>query len=179
MKIQKPLFSILLLLASWLLLTKNAPADVLTADDGSYTIQAPYALQSSVTSVDTVTGPVTMHALSGTDGRTSQCSVGYGDYPPDPGWSNPGRQQAALEAIPNGEAKILNGTVVSDNAITYGNYPGRDITIYYTAGGIEGIARGHIFLVNNRLYAMWFQVMKSAEDDDAISSFFNSFSLKS
>ena len=42
----------------------------------------------------------------------------------------------------------------------------------------SNISASDIFLVNNRLYQMWFQVMKSAEDDDAISAFLSSFTLK-
>ena len=74
----------------------------------------------------------------------------------------------------------VKGTLVSEKSISLGRYPGRDVKISGSNGGVEFLAHVKFYDVNKRVYIIQFIVSKANDTPEAApkaTKFFDSFKV--
>ncbi len=154
---------------------KEEPKPVsFSSKEGKFTITLPGQPASKTSKVVTSAGEVEAYLFL-VDRKTHAYLVSYNDYKaatvdPDP--------EKVLSQVVEATAKNLKGQVNKDEKITLGakKYPGRDVLI--ALPGKQGLYRGRVYLVGNRLYQV---VVIGPEDlvkNAAVDAYFGSFKLE-
>lgn len=79
----------------------------------------------------------------------------------------------------DGMLKAVNGTLISERAISLGGYGGLDVTIAMQSGGIDYIGRVRFYQVDRRIYLIEAIIPKSAfsQSDAVVAKFLDSFQV--
>lgn len=146
-----------------------------TSPEGRFAVLLPHEPKLEKTSA-TEANPITNY-------RYSALASGYGficEY-----FDAPSTGEDAQKFLDNTRDGIVSGasaTLVGEQKISLNRYPGRELTLAFTAKeNAEITARTRIYLVGKRLYSLTFLHVKSMEAVRAANfgkKFFSSFELK-
>ncbi len=98
--------------------------------------------------------------------------IGYFDYTETMNFSLDGARDGMIEAV--------KGTLLAENSISLGGYPGRELRILAKdTGGTEYLTHARYYDINRRVYVVQFIIPKSAEAESAAkaSKYFDSFQV--
>jgi hypothetical protein len=119
-----------------------------TSPDGSFTIALPGDPIEKKETTKTAAGNMDMHLFT-LDLRNISYAVIYTDFPPA-FLQMPNAAEKLLEGGRNGAVAQVKGRLVSDQPISIGRHPGRELQIECSQGTI--LAR--IYIIDGRLYQM-------------------------
>lgn len=164
----------LLLITSVLLATCNpGPApQVFQSEQGNFSAQVPAGLTLAESSL-----PVNQLTIHSFDGRLGE--TGYGIFYYDlPGEATDQKSQtAALDGARDGWLQFMHGRLESEQQITLGKFPGREITVAAQADSGALTIKARYYLVRSRIY----QITVSVPADHSIGlqadTFLKSFAL--
>lgn len=148
---------------------------VLAPDNSGFRVEFPGTPQEVHQEIPTDIGPVhaTMYQLEMNGGSLAYL-VAFNDYPAE--LIAQSSAEAMLNGARDGAVGNVSGSLVSEERIQIGEFPGRDIVVDVPAQGAK--TRARIFLVRNRLYQT---VVAGTSTDDLTNAnamhFFQSFQL--
>lgn len=99
-------------------------------------------------------------------------ALSYFDYTPSMAFS--------LDKGRDGMVSAVNGTLLSEEAISLGGYPGREIKVAAKSKEIDLLIRARFYNVGNRVYVLQHMVTKasdSAATAEKAAKFFDSFKV--
>lgn len=119
---------------------------------GNFRAAFPAQPQESVQTIDSEYGPIPYTTLMAeVEGGQVAFGVAYHDYPAT---LQPTDPQTLLDAGRDGARQNLQGTIVSEIAISWHGHPGREFTILGEAQGQKLFYHSRLFLVGQRLYQL-------------------------
>jgi hypothetical protein len=86
-----------------------------------------------------------------------------------------GATEEFLDGAQTGLVQGAKGKLVSQSKIKHGKHSGRDITAEVFDG--KGLLRGHVFLVDQKMYMLVIMTPKDADASGAIDKFLGSFKV--
>ncbi|HEY9074301.1 MAG TPA: hypothetical protein VIN67_09240 [Desulfobaccales bacterium] len=168
------LLSIALLLALCLAGCSSKPQEF-KSEAGRFSIMTPVALQEETQPLETEAGKISLHLFAAQEGFTGYF-VSYCDYPPE--FVKKKEPEQMLDGARDGATKSAKGKLVSDTKISLAGHPGLEVVIdAREPQGPNGLIKGRLFMVGNRLYQVMVVAPKSRTDDQATDSFLQSFKL--
>lgn len=173
MKRALPLLSLLLVCTAAALGVQDAAWINYTSAEGHYAVSLPstpvVGTQESATAEGT---KFTQYKATLVDGNTV-FMIGYFDHVPGTVFS--------LDKARDGMLAALKGTLLSENSISIGGNPGRELKVLTKGdGGTEYLLRTRYYDVDKRVYVI--QIIYSKADDDALvaaraTKYFDSFQI--
>lgn len=146
-----------------------------TSDAGAFSVMTPATLEEQTQSVPTAAGDIETHMFTGEVGGTAYM-VAYSDYPEQV--LAQVDAQTLLEGARDGAIQNSSANLVSEEAITLGEYPGIEVVADVKSDkGEEGTLKSHIYLVGNRLYQVMVMGSKGSLDMTKVDAFLDSFKL--
>jgi hypothetical protein len=154
---------------------QQAPADWLkySSPEGRYNVLFPAQPKLSAQDGTGATGEKFKQYIASANDDLSVYMIGYFDYTPPMTFSfDEGR---------NGMLKAVNGTLVSESAISLGGRPGRELKVAAkTADGLDFIVRARYYDAGGRVYLIQIVTRKTTEAaaySDKATRFFDSFQV--
>lgn len=141
---------------------------------GKFSVEFPGKPEEQSQTVQTEVGSIKLNIVM-YEKRNSAYLVMYCDYPAD-------HVQAAgsdviLEGACEGAVSNIRGTLVSQEPITIGDHPGREIKATASTDGNQVELRSRIYLVGNRLYQVIVSATPGGTKDSVANRFVDSFKL--
>src|SRR5713226_4949534 len=143
----------------------NGKMALFNCKEGSFSVMMPGEPEHTAKDLTSPAGPTTLHSYQVNHGPATYI-VAYSDY---------AQVDAAksLVDVVNGQAKSLEGKVVSDKSLTVNGHPGRRVRIE---------SKDFIFLTmvvvsGNRLYQVLFVIPQGAEPPPRAEEFLSSFKI--
>jgi hypothetical protein len=148
---------------------KPAELQSFSSTEGGFSILLPGTPKYDATTVDSAVGPLVIHSYMVEDAGMAY-GVIYTDYPDFVRDADP---EDILDGGRDGAVAKIKGTLVSEDRITLGGYPGRDITI---TSGQMGV-RTKICLADTRMYSAIVTGSADKISDPRIEEVLDSFQL--
>jgi hypothetical protein len=157
-------------------LPTGAPPELLpgwqlvTSAPGAFAVAMPVAPTPQTERVETAYGVVVVNALSAAIGDMFY-AVAWADYPPETSRARPAR---VLDEVRDRARARSRGRVVTERAISFSGYPGRDVEIEsHPVPDVTMLSRARLVLVGTRLY----QVIAAGPVRQGADAFLDSFRL--
>lgn len=171
------LFSLQFAAACGALAGLGAPAvKEFKSDAGGFSVNVPGGtMQETSQNVPTAAGNIKITLYQTTAGNNAYLA-GFSDFPDAITKQN--NPDTLLDGARQGAVTNANGTVVSDNKITFENNPGRETVIDGKAPtGQEATIKVRYYLINNRLYQVMAVTPRGQINSAGIDDFLQSFKL--
>jgi hypothetical protein len=140
--------------------------------EGRYSVLLPQQPELATQEATSATGDKLAQYRAGSADSDSLYSVAYFDLLPNNTYS--------LDKGRDGMVNAINGTLISEEAISLGGYAGRELKVAAKDGANEFLIRARLFLVEGRVYVLQHAFLK-ATDSPAIAAkstkFFDSFKV--
>jgi len=144
--------------------------------EGRYSVLLPNEPKLSTENATAKTGESLPQCVALSAGPDGVFYVSYSDYLPNMTFS--------FDDARNGMLNFTKGTLISENSISLGGAPGRELKVLLkdTKGG-ENIIRARFYDVNRRIYILQYYFPKSEDGSDLATAkadkFFDSFKVQS
>ena len=163
----------LLLVAASLVLSVQAPDEWIkyTSSEGRYNVLLPVQPTVSTKAASAGGANFTQYKAAVIEAAVGYM-IGYFDYTETMKFSLDGARDGIIEAV--------KGTLLTENSISLGGYPGRELRVLAKdASGNEYLTRARYYDINRRVYVVQFIVPKSAEAESAAKAakYFDSFQV--
>jgi hypothetical protein len=172
--LKKTLAASLVLLLTTLANAFERPAEWVkyTSHEGRYSVLIPQQPTLKEQEATASTGETFTQYMAQTSDADSYYMLSYFDYTSNMAFS--------LDKGRDGMVNAVNGTIISEQAITLGGQPGRDLKVSATTKGIDLIIRARIYNIGTRVYVLQHMFTK-ASDTPALAAkttrYFNSFKV--
>jgi len=142
--------------------------------EGAFSVLMPGAPTEETQTQDTEMGAIDVHSFTFEQGGVAYL-VGYNIFPA--AVIEAASPAALLNGARDGQAKAVNGTLVNEQEITLGAYPGRDLEI--RAEDADGIKTLHtrIYMVEDKLYQILVVGLEGQSAAEDTIKFLDSFKL--
>jgi hypothetical protein len=140
--------------------------------EGRYSVLVPQQMTLNSQPATAATGEKFMQYMAQTSDADSYYMLSYFDYTPNMVFS--------LDKGRDGMITAVKGTLLSEQAITFGGYPGRDLKVSTTNQGVALIIRARIYNIGTRVYVLQHMFIKTSDTtDNAVKTtrFFDSFKV--
>jgi len=142
--------------------------------EGAFSVLMPGAPTEETQTQDTEMGAIDVHSFTFEQGGVAYL-VGYNIFPA--AVIEAASPAALLNGARDGQAKAVNGTLVNEQEITLGAYPGRDVEILVENSDGTSSLRSRTFLVEDRLYQVMVVGPKGQSSSPDTIKFLDSFKL--
>ena len=143
-----------------------------TSAEGRYSALLPQQPKlSSQESASAIGAKLTQYMAQATD-SDSMYMLGYFDILPNTVYS--------LDKGRDGIINAVKGTLLSEEAVSLGGHPGRELKIAVKTQDYELLIRGRLYEIGGRVYILWHSFLKSADSSamtDKTAKFFDSFKV--
>lgn len=143
-----------------------------TSAEGRYSVLMPQQPSLKSQEATAATGETFTQYMAQTSDADSYYMLSYFDYTTNMAFS--------LDKGRDGMVTAVNGTLLSEQAITLGGQPGRDIKVSATNSGIALIIRARIYNIGTRVYVLQHMFTKATDttaNAAKTTKFFDSFKL--
>lgn len=144
-----------------------------SSSEGGFRLLMPGTPTQENKSVNTQVGALTIHMFIVPRQKEAIYAVAYADLPSNIS-PTPSEINQLLTDVAYGISDGAGGRLLSQQAISLGNFPGKEIRLQLAEGMI---ARGRIYLVNKRLYQVLVATNQERNLTKSIEGFLNSFQL--
>jgi hypothetical protein len=141
------------------------------SEAGAFSVQMPGQPTHSSQTVDTPNGPIEVHSFLMEHGEAAYL-VTYSDYPE--GYAEAFDAELLLDDSRDGAVANIQGSLVQEQPIQYGAYPGRELVI---EGQDNIVVHSRVYIVNSRLFQILVGVPKERLSLTPIAPFLDSFTL--
>jgi hypothetical protein len=161
-----------LLLFIILLAGCETPMQEFSSDKGLFSIMTPGTFEKSTYDVNMVPGPVKLHVFIFAEPNIAY-QASYVDYPVE--IINSHDPNDIIDEVIDGLLIPLEGKLTSEEQISYGTDPGREI--HFNAKGGQSLGHMVILLSDRRLYQVGVVGSKDTFSSDAAELFIDSFEI--
>jgi hypothetical protein len=159
--------------------TVSHPADMqaFTSEAGNFTVQVPPDLEFTKTTREAASaGGLSLNIYRSAGEVDSLFEIIYFDYP-DEMAADPNASQALLDGARDGWLMEIQGTRIEEQAVSLGNYPGREGLAEAEYNGLPMKIKYRYFLVQNRCYQIAIWIPKDGTFTAEMETFLQSFAL--
>jgi hypothetical protein len=142
---------------------------------GKFSVMTPVPLKETTQDLESEGGKIKLYLFAGQDGNIGYF-VSYCDYPPEV--AKPDKAEQMLDGARNGAVSNARGKLVSEDKISLGKYPGRELV--FDARSPHELAvtfKGRLFMVTNRLYQIMVVSPRGQSGAKEYDTFLQSFKL--
>ncbi|OPY04503.1 MAG: hypothetical protein A4E67_02350 [Syntrophaceae bacterium PtaB.Bin038] len=170
-----PGIALLVALAAALTGCETSPWKDFHSMEGGFSVSMPGTPVERRQAYQTQAGPVEAHFFTVEADRGSLVyMVVYGDYPE--ALMATGDREMLLDAARDGAVGNIQGTLLSERAVSIGGHPGRELQVLSSDGRLA--LKMRIYLVNNRQYQVVAVTPKETRSTADRDRFLDSFRLK-
>ena len=143
-----------------------------SSTEGRYNVLVPKEPSLNTQEGSASTGEKFIQYMAEASDTDSFYSITYFDYASNMNFS--------LDKARDGMVNAITGTLLSEQAISLGGYPGRELKISAKHAGFDLLVRARIYDIGRRVYSLQQVVQKSADSPtvaEKATRFFDSFKL--